>query len=105
MRIAHIVPVANHTPWFADICAETARRGYEVTAIIHDGPGNLGERLASVGIRHHRVPMHFGERLDRARAVLYAVRLPLAAMRVARILRREKIDVIHSHLFVSNIVA
>ncbi len=105
MRIAHIVPAANHTPWFADICAETARQGFDVTAIIHDGPGNLGERLASIGIRHERVPMHFGENIDRARTLLYATRLPLAALRIARILRRENIDVIHSHLFVSNIVA
>ncbi|HUR79160.1 MAG TPA: glycosyltransferase [Thermoanaerobaculia bacterium] len=105
MRIAHIVPVANHTPWFADICAETARQGFDVTAIIHDGPGDLAGRLASIGIRHYRVPMHFGDDLDYTRLLLYAARLPLAAMRVARILRRERIDVIHSHLFVSNIVA
>ena len=105
MRIAHIVPVADHTPWFADICAETARQGYDVVAIIHDGPGNLAARLDSIGIRHYRVPMHFGETFDRARALLYAARLPVAAMQVARILRRERVDVVHSHLFVSNIVA
>jgi glycosyltransferase involved in cell wall biosynthesis len=104
MRIAHIVPVAHHTPWFADICAETSRQGHEVVAIIHDGPGNLAERLTSIGIRHYAVPMHFAEERDRTRAVLYAARLPLAAIRVARILRRERIDILHSHLFVSNIV-
>ncbi|HVE72397.1 MAG TPA: glycosyltransferase [Thermoanaerobaculia bacterium] len=104
MRIAHIVPIANHTPWFADICAETARRGHDVVAIIHDGPGNLAERLTGIGIRHYRVPMHFGEDLDRMRALLYAVRLPAAALKIARILRRERIDVAHSHIFVSNMV-
>ena len=104
MRIAHIVPVAHHTPWFADICAETARRGHDVVAIIHDGPGNLADRLTSIGIRHYRVPMHFGEDYDRVRPLLYAARLPLAALRVARILRRERIEVAHSHVFVSNVV-
>jgi glycosyltransferase involved in cell wall biosynthesis len=105
MRIAHIVPVANHTPWFADICAETARQGYDVIAIIHDGPGNLAERLTKLGIRHYRVPMHFAEDLDRARALFYLLRLPLASLRVARILRSERIDVVHSHIFVANVVA
>ena len=105
MRIAHIVPVANHTPWFADLCVETARRGYDVLAIIHDGPGNLAERLTKLGIRHYRVPMHFAEDLDRTRALFYLLRLPLAALRVARILRRERIDVVHSHIFVANVVA
>ncbi len=105
MRIAHIVPVANHTPWFADICAETARQGYEVCAIIHAGPGNLSERLTSLGIRHYRVPMHFAEDFDRARPLVYLFRLPLAVLRVARILRRERIDVVHSHIFVSSVVA
>ena len=105
MRIAHIVPVANHTPWFADICAETARQGHDVVAVIHDGPGNLSERLTKLGIRHYRVPMHFAEDLDRARPLFYLLRLPLAALRVARILRRERIDVVHSHIFVANVVA
>ena len=105
MRIAHIVPVANHTPWFADICAETARRGYDVIAIIHDGPGNLSERLTQLGIHHCRVPMHFAEDLDRARPLFYLLRLPVAALRVARILRRERIDIVHSHIFVANVVA
>ena len=105
MRIAHIVPVANHTPWFADICAETARQGHDVVAIIHSAPGNLSERLTRLGIRHYRVPMHFAEDLDRARPLFYLLRLPLAALRVARILRRERIDVVHSHIFVANVVA
>lgn len=105
MRIAHIVPVANHTPWFADICAETARQGHDVVAIIHSAPGNLAERLTRLGIRHYRVPMHFAEDLDRARPLFYLLRLPLAALRVARILRRERIDVVHSHIFVANVVA
>ena len=100
MRIAHIVPVANHTPWFADISAETARQGHDVIAIIHAASGNLSERLTKLGIRHYRVPMHFAEDLDRARPLFYLLRLPLAALRVARILRRERIDVAHSHIFV-----
>lgn len=104
LRVAQIVPVANHSPWFADICGEMARRGYDVCAIIDSADGNLGARLTELGIRHYKVPMHFAETLDRARLPFYLLQLPMSALRVARILRREKIDIAQSHIFVANIV-
>lgn len=103
-RVAQIASVGSHSPWFADICGEMARRGYDVFAIIDSGPGNLGARLASLGIRHYKVPMHFAETLDRARLPFYLFRLPISAMKVARILRRENADIAHSHIFVANLV-
>ena len=90
LRVAQIASVGNHSPWFADICGEMARRGYDVFAIIDSASGNLGARLTSLGIRHYKVPMHFAETLDRARLPFYLFRLPISAMKVARILRREK---------------
>jgi glycosyltransferase involved in cell wall biosynthesis len=105
MRVAHVVPVAKNTPWFADICAETVRQGHEVVAVIHSGPGDLAERLTALGIRHHRVAMHFGDDFDRIRPLFYLLRLPIAALKLARILRRERIEVAHSHVFVANVVA
>lgn len=104
IRVAQVVPVASNSPWFADICGEVARRGFEVVAIIDAGEGNLSERLTRIGIRHYKVPMHFAEHLDRSRLLFYMLRLPLTILRVARILRREKIDVAQSHIFVANLV-
>ena len=104
VRVAHIVAVANHTPWFADICAETVRQGHDVVAVIHDGPGNLGERLSGLGVPHHAVPMYFAAERDRARSLVYLLRLPSSVWKLARILRRERIDIAHSHLFVANVV-
>src|SRR5947199_2397719 len=104
LRVAQIVPFATHSPWFADICGEMARRGYDVFAIIDSASGNLGARLTSMGIRHYKVPMHFAETLDRARLPFYLFRLPISAAQVARILRRENADVAHSHIFVANLV-
>jgi len=104
LRVAQIASVGTHSPWFADICGEMARRGYDVFAIIDSTPGNLGERLTSLGIRHYKVPMHFAETLDRARLPFYLFRLPISAMRVARILRRENADIAQSHIFVANLV-
>jgi glycosyltransferase involved in cell wall biosynthesis len=104
LRVAQIASVGNHSPWFADICGEMARRGYDVFAIIDSANGDLGARLASLGIRHYKVPMHFADTLDRARLPFYLFRLPIAALKVARILRREKADLAQSHIFVANLV-
>jgi glycosyltransferase involved in cell wall biosynthesis len=104
LRVAQIVPVATHSPWFADICGEMVRRGYDVFAIIDSGEGNLGARLSSLGIRHYKVPMHFADSLDRARWPFYLFRLPISAIKVARILRREKAAIAQSHIFVGNVV-
>lgn len=105
LRIAQIVPVANHSPWFADLCGEVARRGYDVCAIIDSGNGNLAARLTTLGVRHHKVRMYIGENRDRSRLPLYLLRLPFTVLQVARILRREKIDIAHAHIFVGNVVA
>jgi glycosyltransferase involved in cell wall biosynthesis len=104
LRVAQIASVSTHSPWFADICGEMTRRGYDVFAIIDSGSGNLGARLTSLGIRHYKVPMHFAESLDRARLPFYLFRLPISALSVARILRREKADIAQSHIFVANLV-
>src|SRR3954465_9706445 len=104
IRVAQIVPLATHSPWFADICGEMARRGYDIFAIIDSGDGNLGARLTSLGIRHYKVPMHFAESLDRPRCPFYLFRLPISAIKVARILRRENPAIAQSHVFVANVV-
>jgi glycosyltransferase involved in cell wall biosynthesis len=103
-RVAQIASVGHHSPWFADICGEMARRGYDVFAIIDSANGNLGARLTALGIRHYKVPMHFAETLDRARLPFYLFRLPISVLKVARILRREKAVIAQSHLFVANVV-
>src|SRR5438270_12546159 len=104
LRVAQLVSVGNHSPWFATTCAEMARHGYDVFAIIDSANGTLGARLTSLGIRHYKVPMHFAETLDRARLPFYLFRLPLSALKVARILRREKAGIAQSHIFVANLV-
>jgi len=104
IRVAQIASVGNHSPWFADICGEMTRRGYDVFAIIDSGSGTLAARLTALGIRHYKVPMHFAETLDRARLPFYFFRLPIAALQVARILRREKAGIAQSHIFVANLV-
>lgn len=104
LRIALVAAAANRSPWVAHIAAELARRGFDVCAIIDSGDGDLSARLTAAGIRHYKVTMILATGLDRARLLFYLLRLPFSAFRLARILRREKIDIAHSHIFVANML-
>lgn len=104
LRVAQICAAASHSPWFTNICAELTRRGFEVVAIIDASEGDLGARLEAQGVRYHRVPMYFGRNLDRIRLLLYLIAFPYVIGRLVWILRRERIAVAHSHIFVANVV-
>ena len=102
IRIAQIVAASSHSPWFTNICSEMAGRGFEIVAIIDTSEGDLAGRLTAAGIRHYKVPLYFGGNLDRARLPLYVLSFPFVIGRIAWILRRERIDIAHSHVFVAN---
>src|SRR5947207_1626014 len=104
LRVAQIAAASSRSPWFTNICSEVARRGFEVVAIIDSSEGDLSERLTALGIRHYKVPMYFGGSLDRVRLPLYVLSLPYVIARIAWLLRREHIDIAHSHIFVANFV-
>lgn len=101
MRIAQIANVSNHSPWFADICSELIRRGHDVCAIIDDGDGDASARLTALGIRHYKVRMHLAEHRDRSRVLFYLLQLPFSVLRLAGILRRERIEIAQAHIFVA----
>ncbi len=73
-------------------------------AIIDSSEGDLSERLTARGIRHYKVPMYFGGNLDRLRLPLYVLFFPYVIGRIAWLLRRERINIAHSHIFVANFV-
>jgi glycosyltransferase involved in cell wall biosynthesis len=104
-RIAQVAGVWTGSDWLVGTCRELTARGYEVVAVIDSHPGSLGERLDAAGIRHYAIPMTFATGIDRGRVVAYALNIPIAAVRLARILRRERIDIVHSHVFGSVIIA
>jgi glycosyltransferase involved in cell wall biosynthesis len=105
LRIAQVAGAWENCEWFVGMCRDLKERGYEVIAVIDSRRGDLCERLAAAGIRTHTMPLTFGTTLDRGRLALYALRIPIAAVRLARILRRERIDIVHSHIFASVVTA
>lgn len=105
LRIAQIAGAWENCSWFVDLCRDQADRGHEVIAIIDAQPGNLGNRLTAAGIPWFSVSMTFGLRRDRSRIADYVLRIPLAALLIARILRRERIGVVQSHIFTSVLIS
>jgi len=105
VRIAQVAGVWSHSDWFLALCRGLAARGYDVVAIIDARRGDLAARLAEAGIRHYQLALTFGTGFDQSRVAAYAVNIPLAAVKLARILRRERIDIVHSHIFASVVVA
>ncbi|HXA17256.1 MAG TPA: glycosyltransferase [Thermoanaerobaculia bacterium] len=105
IRIAQVAGLWNGCDWFVGLCRDLTTRGYDVVAVIDERPGDIGARLEAAGIRCQRLALNFATDLDRARLPIYAAKMPLAAIRLARILRREKIDIVHSHVFASVVVA
>jgi len=105
LRIAQVAGAWENCEWFVGMCRDLAERGYEVIAIIDSRRGDLGARLAAAGIRHHTVALTFATGLDRTRLAMYALRIPIAAFQLARIFRRERIDIVHSHIFASVVIA
>lgn len=104
-RIAQVAGAWSNCDWFVRLCRDLTARGYDVVAIIDTPAGDLGARLDAEGIRRYAVPMTFATRFDRLRLPAYALNIPIAALKLARILRREGIDIVHSHIFGSVVVA
>jgi glycosyltransferase involved in cell wall biosynthesis len=104
-RVAQIAAAWENCEWFVALCRDLTARGYDVTAIIGSQPGDLATRLAAAGIRTYKLKMTFATGLDRGRWPAYIASIPFTALRIARILRRQKIDVAHSHIFTSVVMS
>lgn len=104
-RIVQVVGAWEGNEWFVTLCRDLVSRGYDVAAVIDARPGDLGARLAAAGIRHHTLALTFGLGFDRARIAVYPVRIPIAALKLAAVLRRERADIVHSHIFSTVVVA
>ncbi|MBI3456139.1 MAG: glycosyltransferase family 4 protein [Candidatus Rokubacteria bacterium] len=87
IRILHFISSIQVVDFFRGLAEHHDRSAFELHVCTLDGPGPLQAALAPLGVRGYALGS--GGRL----------RYPLAVLRLARLLRRERIDVIHTHLF------
>ena len=105
IKVVQVIGAWQANEWFVTLCRDLVRRGYDVLAVIDEGRGDLAERLAEAGIRHRKLALTFGRRFDRTRIAAYLLHVPIAVLRLARIFRGERADIVHSHIFSTVAVA
>lgn len=99
LKVCHVVATAEGARWAVEQLRELRDRyGCQVFAVVGGERGGLTEMLRAEGIPYHVENFNFTLRNA-------AVRAPLAIFRLARLFRRERVDVVQSHLFLSMMVA
>jgi glycosyltransferase involved in cell wall biosynthesis len=92
LKIIHVAATATGAPWMIALMREQKRLGHDVAAIIPARDGGIGAQLDALGIPCHVAGVD----------VLFArpsVTQKLATLfRLARLLRRLRPDVVHSHI-------
>jgi glycosyltransferase involved in cell wall biosynthesis len=116
IRVAQVCGTTDGGLWMVQIAAGLRRRGFEVVAIIGSDDGGTAAALRKVGIpfvaqpqriwRYSRTAAVIGRipLVGRLRYVIDAAYLLRTAGRMARLLHRLEIDVVHTHVFSSTLV-
>lgn len=99
MKIVHIVSTPNGAPWMIALAREQNKLGHDVAVVIPSLDGNIAPELRRAGIDVYAAPVD---------GVLYAsshIARVRSLIRVVRLLRRLRPDVVHSHIFASVIAS
>jgi glycosyltransferase involved in cell wall biosynthesis len=92
--------IVDNGDWLISICRDLRAKGGDVLAIVGAPEASVAQRLREAGVPYQSLPLSFAPgRGQVGRLLVYAVRLPWAVIRLARFFRRERVDVVHTHVF------
>jgi glycosyltransferase involved in cell wall biosynthesis len=98
IKVCHICAALEGASWMAEQLRELRDRyGYDVYALVQREDSIFAQRLRDAGI--NCIYLEFGYK-----TLKDMVLLPLMMVKVARVLRRERFDVVQTHLFSSMVV-
>src|SRR5262249_42210726 len=98
LKVCHIAATTEGAAWvFEQLRDLRDDHGFEVAAILNGEHGALVDRLRSAGIPVHAVDFDFTSNAD-------LLGLPRKVLRLCRLLRREKFDIIQTRLFHSMVI-
>jgi len=98
-RVIHLAGATENADWLVDICRRLRDDGWDVSAIIGAPEGGLAAALRAHGIPFQAMPLSFAPNWGRLRVLVYLVRMPLAVISLVRLFRRERVQVVHTHIF------
>jgi glycosyltransferase involved in cell wall biosynthesis len=95
LKVCHVVATTEGAGWMVAQLRELRDRyGFDVTAIVSGERGGLIDKLCAEGIPYRVANFEFSS----PRGMM---RMPLEIFRMARFFRRERFDVVQTHLFFS----
>jgi glycosyltransferase involved in cell wall biosynthesis len=101
LKICHVAATADGATWmFEQLRDLRDRYGHDVTAVVSGSQGHLIDKLNSENIPYYVVDFAAGPG-----ALLETFLMPVAILKLARFLRRERFDVVQHHIFVSMRIA
>jgi glycosyltransferase involved in cell wall biosynthesis len=104
-RIVQMAGIVENGDWLVSICRDLRAKGGDVLAIVGAPEGSVAQRLRDAGVPYFSLPLSFAPTRGRiGRLLVYAIRLPMTVIRLARIFRRERVDVVHTHVFNTMII-
>ncbi len=100
LRIVQMAGIVENGDWLVSICRDLRAKGGDVMAVVGSPEGSVARRLREAGVPYFSLPLSFAPSRGRiGRLLVYAVRLPGTIVRLARFFRRERVDVVHTHVF------
>ena len=97
-RVCHIAATTEGAAWvFEQLRDLRDRYGYDVSAILSGDKGGLVDKFRAAGIPIHAVNFDFTSSAD-------LLSLPRKVVTLLRLLRRERFDIVQTHLFHSMVI-
>ena len=102
VRVAQVCATTDGALWMVQIAAGLRRRGLDVVAIVGGAEGGTAAACRKAGVPFVALPE--AEWQTAPSNPLRAARLAVAVWRMARLLRRLRVDAVHSHILWSSVV-
>lgn len=100
-KICHVAATTEGATWMFEQLRELRDRyGHDVTAVVSGPRGKLIDKLKSENIPYHVVNFAAS-----AGPLIDMLMMPVTALKLARFFRRERFDVVQSHIFISMRIA
>ena len=100
-KVCHLVCSSEGATWMFEQLRDLRDvYGYDVVAVVSAGEGKLIDKLRAENIRYHVT--HFATGAASPRSIL---RLPFSVLKLAWFFRRERFDIVQSHVFATVITA